>query len=142
MEERCVAKDRAKRVINKTHAQRSPAETQAYRNMMHKKTIRTASPKIIRPVYTKPKRPSGYMSARMQKRIKARRMYSLERAPYPDDIEYYRTPKEYLKPRRHGPFIDNTPKPSWNDAVRIVVDKQLSTKGIPCTKVKDSRLEQ
>jgi hypothetical protein len=67
----------------------------------------------------------------MKKRIKAKRMYSLERAPYPDDIEYYRTPKEYLKPRKHGPFIDNTTKPNWNDAVRIVVNKQLSIKGIP-----------
>jgi hypothetical protein len=96
LEERCDARDRAKKVINKTHAQRSPAKTQAYRKMMHKKTIRTASRKIVRPAYTKPTRPAGYISVRTQKRIKARRMYNLERAPYPDDIEYYRTPKEYL----------------------------------------------
>jgi hypothetical protein len=99
--------------------------------MMQKKTIWTASPKIVCPVYTKPERPTGYVSTQTQKRIKAKYLYNLKRAPYPDDIEYYRRPKEYLRPRKHGPFIIDTPKPNWNDAVHIVVNKQLLSKGIP-----------
>jgi hypothetical protein len=129
-EEWCNIKNWAK-TITKVHAQRSPAETHVHRKMMQKKTIRTASPKIVRPVYTKPERPTGYVSTRTQKRIKAKPLYSLKRAPYSDDIEYYKRPKEYLKPRKHGPFIINTPKPKWNDAVRIVVNEQLLSKGIP-----------
>jgi hypothetical protein len=69
------------------------------------------------PVYSKPERPAGYVSAQTQKQIKAKPLYNLERAPYPDDIEYYKSPKEYLKPRKHGPFVNNVPKPKWDDAV-------------------------
>jgi hypothetical protein len=79
--------------ITKVHAQRSPAEVRAYRKMMQQKTIWTASPKLIRPVYTKPVRPTSYVFARTQKQIKEKCLYNLERAPYPDDIEYYRKPK-------------------------------------------------
>jgi hypothetical protein len=120
-----------KKTISKAHAQRSPAEADAYRKMMQKKTIRTASPKIVRPVYTKPKRPPDYVPTRTQKRIKAKRICNLERAPYPDDIEYYKRPKEHLRPRKHGPFIIDTPKPKWNDAIHIVVNQQLLSRGIP-----------
>jgi hypothetical protein len=126
----CKAQTQAK-TIAKVHAQRSPAEMHAHRKMMQKKTLRTASPKIVRPVYTKPEKPPGYVSARTQKRIKAKRLYNLERAPYPDDIEYYKRPKEYLKPRKLGPFVNDIPKPKWDDAVHIVVNEQLLSKGIP-----------
>jgi hypothetical protein len=49
-----------------------------HRKMMQKKTVQTASPKIVRPVYTKPEKPAGYVSAWTKKGLR-RNVYTISK---------------------------------------------------------------
>jgi hypothetical protein len=60
----CRIKEQAEineKMSAKARTERSLSEATACRKMIQKKTIRNVSPKIIRPIYTKPVRPAGYV---------------------------------------------------------------------------------
>ena len=120
----------------KPYNERSLAESNAYRKMSQKKTIRDPTPKPIRPNYTVTERPEGFVCDRTKNRMKSVRLYKLERAPYPDDIEYYKVPKERLRPRKAGPivprdYIQYQELPSVDQSLSVVVNDRLRRLGNP-----------